>query len=59
VNQNMAEKDELFKEIQAGKKLDKVSQDEMKKREDEKKARLEKAKKAAEELKKKGQWKED
>lgn len=51
--------DELKKEIEQGKKLDSVAEEEKKKREEEKKKRAEELKKLQEKMKASGQWKEE
>jgi hypothetical protein len=51
--------DDLKKEIESGKKLDKLKADELKKREEEKKKRADELKKLQAKLKASGQWKEE
>ncbi|MHA1583872.1 MAG: hypothetical protein ACTSVU_08325 [Promethearchaeota archaeon] len=50
--------DELHKEIQQGKKLTKVDEEELKKHEEEKKKRAEELEKLKEKLKAEGKWEE-
>lgn len=55
---NLMSDDELRKEIEAGKELKKVSDDEMKAHDEEKKKRAEELEKLKEKLKAEGKWEE-
>jgi Skp family chaperone for outer membrane proteins len=55
----MSDMDQLKKEIEAGKKLDKVADDEIKAREEEKRKRAEELEKLKAKLKAEGKWTEE